>query len=71
MAIALALRDVLGNLADNSVFVYSNEHDSRLYELIRPEGATDLAPYYLHLLKEQAEAIFILTDGYENAPAGA
>ncbi|GAB4401235.1 MAG: hypothetical protein OHK0053_23680 [Microscillaceae bacterium] len=70
MAIALALRDVLANLADNAVFVYSNEHDSRLYELIRPEGATDLAPYYLQLLKEQAEAIFILTDGYENAPAG-
>jgi len=37
---------------------------------VQPTGDTDLATGLLHLLSAECEAIFVLSDGYENRPAG-
>lgn len=37
---------------------------------VRPEGATDLAGGLVDLLENGVDAIFVLSDGYENCPAG-
>jgi hypothetical protein len=38
--------------------------------LVRPSGDTSLAEGLLSLLESVPEAIFVLSDGYENRPAG-
>jgi len=68
MAVALALRDVLKAACPRTAVRYcGGEEDGRL---VRPCGDTSLAEPLVSLLAESPEAVFILSDGYENAPAG-
>jgi len=68
MASVLALRDVLQHVGRATV-VYAGGHaDGEL--LVRPSGDTSLAEGLLDLVEARPEAIFVLSDGYENRPAG-
>ena len=68
MASALATRDVLMAAADEAVVYASSGQSDR--RLVRPEGDTSLAAGLVELLRRGCDAVFVLTDGYENAPAG-
>jgi hypothetical protein len=68
MATALALRDMLAQTADSAVYAYAGGRaDGRL---VRPDGDTSLAKSLLELVAAKPDAIYVLSDGYENAPAG-
>jgi hypothetical protein len=70
MATALAVRDMLSFLSDNSVIRTSGGNDSAPAQMIRPSGDTSLAEELVSLISDDVEAVFMITDGYENAPAG-
>jgi hypothetical protein len=38
--------------------------------LVYPKGGTELGSSLIKALKEEPDAVFMITDGYENAPAG-
>lgn len=67
MAVALALRDVLVRVAPAVVVTVGGSVDGRL---VRPRGATGLAEALLDLVETAPDAIFVLSDGYENQPSG-
>lgn len=68
MAATLALSDMLSRVGRKSIVQCSGgEVDG---DLIRPSGDTDLADGLINLLEQSPEAIFVVSDGYENAPAG-
>jgi len=68
IAQALAIRDLLSYMADDTVIVHSGgEIDD---SLIQPSGHTSLASDLLDLVEQKVEIVFILSDGYENAPSG-
>jgi len=68
MAAALALRDVLLAGADAAdVRVCGGEPDGRL---VRPAGHAEIAEALVAMLREDPDAVFLVTDGYENTPAG-
>jgi len=70
MATALAVRDVLMH-ASRSVVVISGGTSNGADELlVRPSGATSLAEGLVELVGAGVEAVFVLSDGYENRPAG-
>jgi hypothetical protein len=66
IAVALALRDVLTHATESTVIVAGG--DGRA--LVRPRGATSLAEPLLEAIASEPEAIYVLSDGYENRPAG-
>ncbi|MHC4955110.1 MAG: VWA domain-containing protein [Planctomycetota bacterium] len=68
IAAALAMRDVLFAAAVRSSLVVSGGAADGA--LVRPQGATSLARGLVELLRLDPDAVFVLTDGYENAPAG-
>ncbi len=70
MSVASALRDVLAETADRSTIVTSDGRIGQAAELIEPVGDTSLAAGLITLLKHEPDVVFVLTDGYENAPAG-
>lgn len=75
MAVALATRDMLVALADRdesgrAVVEVCGRGSVGPNGLIKPSGETNLAKCLVKVVKEQPEAIFIISDGYENAPAG-
>lgn len=70
IATALALRDMLVATADESVVITSDGTESNVCDLVEPCGDTSLAGGLVRLLKEKPDAVFVLSDGYENAPAG-
>jgi len=70
ISVALALRDVLAETAERSTIVTSDGRVAPAAELIEPAGDTSLAAGLVALLKREPDVVFILTDGYENAPAG-
>jgi hypothetical protein len=68
MAAALALRDVLARLGRRvDVRHIGGITDGRL---VRPNGDTSLARALLDALGDRPEVVFVISDGYENAPAG-
>jgi hypothetical protein len=72
MAVALSLRDALvasANYALVSVCGGTKCEEDKA-TLTRPKGSTGLAERLLFLMMDEPEAIFIISDGYENAPAG-
>jgi hypothetical protein len=71
MATALALRDVLAHVAKSETFVAGGDADGE-GALVRPRGETSLAHSLLDALASDPapEAIFVVSDGYENRPAG-
>jgi hypothetical protein len=70
MAVALALRDVLSETASQATVMTSDGRVAAATELIEPAGDTSLAGTLIALLKQEPDAVFVLSDGYENAPAG-
>lgn len=70
IATALALRDLLSATADDAVAITSDGRTTESYELVEPSGDTSLAAGLVQLLKSQPDVAFVLSDGYENAPAG-
>jgi hypothetical protein len=70
IATALALRDMLAATAEESVIVTSDGKVSQVAELVTPSGDTSLAVGLVRLLQTDPDVVFVLTDGYENAPAG-
>jgi len=67
MATALALRDVLAHAAEAVIVRSGGDGDGML---VRPSGATSLAEGLVELLAREVDAVFVLSDGYENRPAG-
>lgn len=57
----------MGRRASYAVYEAGGEYRNGLFY---PAGETDLSLALLDALEERPEAIFVLTDGYENAPAG-
>ncbi|EKK01070.1 hypothetical protein RBSH_03588 [Rhodopirellula baltica SH28] len=70
IATALALRDLLSATADDAVAITSDGRPCESYELVQPSGDTSLAVGLVQLLKSAPDVVFVLSDGYENAPAG-
>jgi len=70
LATTLALRDMLAKSADQSEIVYCGGVLGDDQRIVRPQGDTSLAEGLLHALGREPEAVYVLSDGYENAPAG-
>jgi hypothetical protein len=72
MAATLALRDMLGFTGEKNAVVYCGGTFNKDEKLPEPSGDTSLAEGLLELLDtdELPETIFVLSDGYENRPAG-
>lgn len=68
MASALATVDMLVAASVSATVRYAGGQDDG--KLVRPEGDTSLAGPLIRAAQEEPEAIFLITDGYENAPAG-
>jgi len=69
LAVALAMRDVLVASAAMSAFVESTGAVDE-FGMVTPAGDTALAGLIVKALKRKPDAVYVLTDGYENAPAG-
>jgi len=70
IATALAMRDLLTEVAESVNVVTSHGQSSGFGQLIQTSGDTSMSIQLVRLLKDEPEAVFVLTDGYENAPAG-
>ena len=68
MAIALATRDVLAQSGDQAVINYASGRDQG--RLPQPSGDTSLAEALVETLIAGVDIVYIISDGYENAPAG-
>ena len=69
LAISLAMRDVLSATGDVSEsFATNGEFDD--FGLVKPVGDTSLALAVAKAFQSDTDVIYIITDGYENAPAG-
>lgn len=70
ISIALATRDMLSYSASKAISITSSGTQTDVAELIYPSGDTSLAEGLVELLEKEPNAIFIISDGYENTPAG-
>jgi hypothetical protein len=74
MATALAMRDMLMHTGDEVTFAYCGgayDEAQPTTSLVKPMGDTALADSLVDMLSEEIpEAVFVISDGYENAPAG-
>jgi hypothetical protein len=69
MAITLATRDMLKHLSEKEAeIVYISGKGSEFNPT--PYGETSIAKSLVEVLKKNVDSVFILTDGYENSPAG-
>ncbi len=71
VATTLALRDALCAAADRATLVTSDGRPTNVGELTEPRGDTSLAAALVSVLRAGPEIVFVVSDGYENAPAGA
>lgn len=69
IAISLATRDMLVASANEANVIYAGEVDES-DRMPRPKGDTRLAEALVEALQQEPDAVYILTDGYENSPAG-
>jgi hypothetical protein len=69
LAVALAMRDVLAASAPGAAFVAATGPTDE-FGMVAPAGDTALAGLLVRALKRHPDAVYVLTDGYENAPAG-
>ena len=69
IAVSEAIRDVLYASAE-STRLFSNHESVAPYTVSELGGATALARLVLEAIKSGPDAVFILSDGYENSPAG-
>jgi hypothetical protein len=70
MASALALRDFLCAATAEAFVLTADRRKVAPFELVEPEGDTCLAGALVDLVRSGPDAVFVITDGYENAPAG-
>jgi hypothetical protein len=70
LAIALAMRDILAAAATAEAVVKASQGEFDALGLIRPAGDTLLAPALVEVAEQAPDAIYLITDGYENAPSG-
>lgn len=69
MAATLAIRDMLSFTAQKVTTVLCGGV-TRDELLVMPSGDTSLAKGFMQVVSEAPDVIFVLSDGYENAPAG-
>ena len=69
IATNLAIRDLLVATSDKAFIEYAGGVVTD-EGLVIPIGETNMAKQLVRLFKQEPDAIFILSDGYENAPAG-
>jgi hypothetical protein len=69
IAAALALTDVLVQVGSRAEIRIAGG-GKREGRLVYPQGATDLAGTVLEAFRLRPDAIYLISDGYENAPAG-
>ena len=70
MAAALALRDMLSFTGSARVVTAGGDARASDAMLVRPSGDTGLAAGLIELLEAEPDAVFVISDGYENRPAG-
>lgn len=68
MAATLAMKDMLSCTAPVADITYAGGEDKN--GLLHPAGDTQLAEALLALIADAPDAIFVLSDGYENSPSG-
>ena len=69
IATACATRDMLRAASEYTTIHYAGGVADEL-GLVQVQGDTTLAEGLIELLEKGVDAVFIITDGYENAPAG-
>lgn len=69
LAISLSIRDMLEKCATEKSFV-EYVGGKKVGRLVYPSGDTNIAKPLVDVLKNEPDAVFIISDGYENAPAG-
>lgn len=69
-AVTLATRDLLACAGNKAIVITSSGKKTGLGQMVHPGGETDISESFLKLLENEPDSIFILSDGYENAPAG-
>lgn len=71
ISVALSIRDMLRAISNDNVTRYTSvragEEELRLP---MPSGDTSLASHFISLMESEPDAVFILSDGYENTSAG-
>ncbi len=72
MALALGIKDVLLHIGGYGRHFIRSVSGNRYIggALHKPVGNTDLAPSLVYMLAGNLDAIFIISDGYENSPSG-
>jgi len=71
MAATLALRDMLQHVGDEHVTQYvGGRRIGDWKDPVQPMGDTALADGFIEVLEAKPDVVFVLSDGYENAPAG-
>lgn len=70
LATTLAVRDVLKSVSEEAEIVTCGNDIEADKILLTANGDTSLAYGLLDLLEKEVDTIFILSDGYENTPAG-
>lgn len=70
LAVTLALRDMLRKSAKEATVVYCGGEVADDGQLVKPMGETSLAEGLLACLRGEPDAVYVLSDGYENSPSG-
>ena len=72
LAVAYSIADVLKECCEHKLFFCGGFSHHILYDgyFSKPSGETDLATALSEALQEDVDAIFVISDGYENSPAG-
>ena len=70
ISIALATRDMLCCAASKSIALTSSGVQTDIGTIVHPFGDTSLSEGLIELLEKEPNAVFIISDGYENTPAG-
>jgi len=63
------MKDVLAASAEKATIVATNGTFDK-YGMIETSGSTSLADALLEVVEQNPDAVYMLSDGYENAPAG-
>ena len=69
ISIALSMKDVLSAASEKSTVVATNGEFDK-FGMIETSGSTSLADALLEVIEQNPDAVYMITDGYENAPAG-
>jgi len=69
ISIALSMRDVLVSSSKKATVVATNGTFDK-YGMLETSGDTSLAESLLDVMEKEPNAVYLITDGYENRPAG-